>query len=335
MDLERGIQSADGHLVEHLHRGRDDAACDDGTCRARSVLDVCEDRDEGAHVLREGKQSQPDLRDDPDGPLAADDERDAVISREIGDLAAELNALAGRENELDAEHVIGHGAVAQRVRASGVRGDVAADGRDALARRIRGEEQTDVARRRGDREVRHAGLDHRDPRDRIDRNDPPHACRRYDDRVGAGDRPAGETRARAARDDARALGARRAHDLSDFLGRARENDRGRRAAIEPGVVFPHEEILRTPEDVLVATDLDEAPHQRARRCSVHLRILSRVGAGSGCGVDWVSSCLPRCDLAPRTELELPQDVLDVPLGCALADHKLLGDLLIGEAGRDQ
>src|SRR5207249_9306170 len=50
------------------------------------------------------------------------------------------------------------------------------------------------------------------------------------------------------------------------------------------------------------------------------------GCGSGCGVDWVSSRLPRCDLASRTELELPQDVLDVPLGCALADDKLLGDL---------
>jgi hypothetical protein len=41
--------------------------------------------------------------------------------------------------------------------------------------------------------------------------------------------------------------------------------------------------------------------------------------------------VPRCDLASRTEFEFPQNVLDVPLGGALANHEFLGDLLIRQA----
>src|SRR2546430_4108382 len=44
--LECGVQCADGHPVEHLHRGRDHAARDDRARRAGAVLDVREDRDE-------------------------------------------------------------------------------------------------------------------------------------------------------------------------------------------------------------------------------------------------------------------------------------------------
>src|SRR5256885_9969548 len=51
-------------------------------------------------------------------------------------------------------------------------------------------------------EIRNARLDHRDPRDRVDRNDPAEPRRRYDDRVRACDRPAGETGARATWNDA-------------------------------------------------------------------------------------------------------------------------------------
>jgi hypothetical protein len=35
-------------------------------------------------------------------------------------------------------------------------------------------------------------------------------------------------------------------------------------AIEPRVVFPHEEVLGTPEDIVIAANLLESPNQRTR-----------------------------------------------------------------------
>jgi len=136
------------------------------------MLDVREDRDEGADILGEGKEAKPDLRDDADRALAADDERDAVVPRQVRDLAAEAHGLARRHNELDSEHVIGHRPVPQGVRTTRVRRDVPTDRRDALARRVGSEKESVLLCRDAYGEIGNARLDHGETPDRIDRNDP-------------------------------------------------------------------------------------------------------------------------------------------------------------------
>ena len=80
-----------------------------------------------AYVLGQGKQAQPDLGNDPEGPLAPHDERYAIKTREVRDRATEPSYLAAREDELDPEDVLHHRTVPQRVRAARVRADVPAD----------------------------------------------------------------------------------------------------------------------------------------------------------------------------------------------------------------
>ena len=46
------------------------------------------------------------------------------------------------------------------------------------------------------------------------------------------------------------------------------------------------------------------------------------------------ACL-RDRLAAAANAQFLQDVVYVPLGCAQADHQLIGDLLVGLAGREQ
>src|SRR5439155_25346984 len=189
--------------------------------------------------------------------FAAHNERDAVIAREVHDRATETRDLAARQDELDPEHVIGHRAIAEGMRAASIGAGVPADGGYFLARGVGSEEK--AVRSRGDAhsEIGHARLNDRNARRPVDRDDAAETRGRDDDGVRACDRPARKTGSRAPRHDWRAGGASRLHDRRDLLRRTRHSDRGRRAPIEPGVVFPHEEILGPPEHVLRTTYLLE------------------------------------------------------------------------------
>ena len=203
--VERRVHRLDRRAVEHLHRGRHDAARDDLARGARARLDVAKQGDERACVLREGEQAHPRLRDDAECSLAADDEWDTVVSRQVGGASSEDRDLAVGEDHLDAENVIGDRAVAKRVGTAGVRADVPADRRHALARRVRREEEAGLARRGADLQVGDAGLDERGLADGVDREDPPESRCRHDHRAAARDRSAGETGSRAARHDRDAI----------------------------------------------------------------------------------------------------------------------------------
>ena len=288
MNVERRVQRSDRHVIEHLHRGRHDTARDDRARRSRSAVDVGKDGDERPHVLGEGEQPQPDLRDDPERALAADDQRHAVVSRKIRGRPAESRDLAVRQNHLDPEHVVDHRAVSEGVRTARVGPDVPADGGDPLARGIGSEEESRLSRGDADREVRNAGLHDRHPRRRVDRDDAPEAHRRYDDRPRARDRPSGEPRPRSARHDRRARVVRRLHDCGHLIRTSRNGDRTRRMAIETRVVLPDQEILGPPKDVVVAADLLEPKDKRRRRSGCHRRGgagwhgVARWRGGAGC-----------------------------------------------------
>ena len=157
-------------------------------------------------------------------------------------------------------------AVAQRVRATGVVADVAADRRAALARRIGAEQQAVRRQRVGERQVHHARLDERGPGLGVDLEDAPQPCGGDDD-AARRDRAAGESGARSARDQ-RHLGARaRGHDSGGLGGRAGCRDERRGGPIEPGVVFVHQQIRGVVEEMAAADDGGQLVREltRARR----------------------------------------------------------------------
>ena len=89
-------------------------------------------------VLRIGRQPDPNLGDDRQRALAADQQADQIEPGRIVD-RSELDDRAVGQHGFQAEHVVDGHAVLERVRAAGVGGHVAADRAGALARRIGGE----------------------------------------------------------------------------------------------------------------------------------------------------------------------------------------------------
>ena len=73
----------------------------------------------------------------PERALGADHERGEVVAgRALGRAAAEAHDLAVGEHDRHAEHVVARDAVLDAADAAGVGGDVAADRRDPVARRV-------------------------------------------------------------------------------------------------------------------------------------------------------------------------------------------------------
>ena len=115
--------------------------------------------------------------------------------------------------------------------AAGVHRDVAADGAGELRGRIGGVEEALRTDRLRNREIGHAGLDPRIAVGEIDLEDAAHLGQRDDDRVLLRDRAARERGPGAARHDIDLLVAAEPHDARDLLGRARQRDRERQAAV--------------------------------------------------------------------------------------------------------
>ena len=272
--VERRVHRLDRRAVEHLHRGRHDAARDDLARRACARLDVAEQRDERACVLGEGKQAHPRLGDDAECPFTADDEWDAVVAGEVRGGSSEDRDLAVGEDHLDAEDVIGDRAVAKRVRTAGVRADVPADRRHALARRVRREEEAGLARRGADLEVGDAGLHQRRLADGVDREHPPEPRRDYDHRAAARDRSTRQTGSRTARHDRDAIARSGLHTCGNLLSGPGDHDGDGRMAIEARVVLEHAQVVALPENVLEAADRDELGNETLRRGQAALRLVS-------------------------------------------------------------
>ena len=132
----------------------------------------------------------------------------------------------------------------QAVRAAGVGGDVPADRAGLLRGRIGRVVQAEVVHRAGQVEVQHAGLDPRDPADRIDLEHAVHLRRDDDDRVAEGRRAAGEAGAAPPRHERPAVPPRDAHRGRDRVGRLRPAHRERVALRDAGVARVQRELER-------------------------------------------------------------------------------------------
>src|SRR5262249_26188216 len=135
------LDRLDDQTIHHLERGRYDAGGDDAGDRAARALDGVEDGEERAPAFGAADQPGRRTRHDAEGALATYDQSHQVVAGQVLHRTAELYDLAARQDQLDAEDVVGRDPVLERVRAAGVLGDVAADRARGLARRIRRVEQ--------------------------------------------------------------------------------------------------------------------------------------------------------------------------------------------------
>ena len=183
-------------LIHHLQRSRHHAGGDDRADGLRAIVDageVHQHRADHRWVLR---QPHAHLGGDAAHALAADERAAQVVAVRLGFVATQLRDLAVGQHDFEPEHVRGRHSVGQAMRPTGVVGDVAADRAALLAAGIGSEVQPVRRQLPGEIEVEHAGLDPRQPVDRIDREHPVHL--RGDDHDGVVERrgPTGQARCR-------------------------------------------------------------------------------------------------------------------------------------------
>src|SRR5262249_54048345 len=125
--------------VQHLQGGRYNPGADDVADRVGGVVHGLEDAQQRAVSLRVARDADPDLGDDAEGALRADDDAGQVVAGVVLGRAAGLDDLAVGQDDLHAQDVVDRDAVLEGVRPAGVGGDVAADGTRPLAGRVGGE----------------------------------------------------------------------------------------------------------------------------------------------------------------------------------------------------
>ena len=179
--------------------------------------------------------------------------------------AAEFDDFAGGEDGFEAEDVVGRHAVFQAMRATGIEGDVAADGADGLARRIGRVVETVGRDGEGHGGVDHARLDDGEALGGIDAEDAVEAVERDDETAGNGRGTTGKTRAAAAGDEGNFFGVAESDECDDLGLGFRDGDGERRGA-ESGeaVALVSGELRGAGEHARGRQNLAEAP-QEARR----------------------------------------------------------------------
>jgi hypothetical protein len=165
-------------------------------------------------------------RDHTERPLRADQQVLQVVAGDVlARPAADVNELAWSEHDLEAGHPRAGHAVLQRVRAAGVRRDVAADLRLLRGARVRPEEQAVLAREAPHVARAHTGLRIDPPQRRLELAHAAQALERDDDTTSHRHRAAEQPSAAAACDDRHVVRVAPAHDFGDLSRIAREHDR--------------------------------------------------------------------------------------------------------------
>ena len=156
--MDEVFGGTDRQVVHHLQAAGDDTGRDDVTHGAAGLFHRVEGRQQHLGHLRLGQQLDRHLGDDAKHALGAGEQRQQVETRCIQGIAAEGHELAFDGEDVDLEQVMHGQAVLQAVHATGIFGDVAADGAGDLRGRVGGVIQVEGRGGLGDRQVAHAGL---------------------------------------------------------------------------------------------------------------------------------------------------------------------------------
>ena len=258
------LDGVDRQLVEDLDRRRLEARGDDLGDRVAGGVEVVEDREQRLGDRGHGGQLDRDLGRDAEHTLASGEEPDEVVAVGIDRGPSEVEQLALRRHDDEAQDVPRRRAVAEAVGASGVVRDVAADRAGLLRRGVGRVEQAMLCACGGQVDVDHAGLDAREAVLGVDLQHVLHARGREHDAAFDRRRAAGQAGPRAARDDRDPGAMQDAHGARRLVGRARQED-------QLGTLTQHREpvglvghAVRGPVDDTRLTDdraqlVDQAP----------------------------------------------------------------------------
>ena len=166
--MDEVLGGADRQVVHHLQAAGDDAGGDDVADRTTGLLHRVEGSEQHLGHLRLGQQFDRDFGDDAEHAFGAGEQRQQVEARRVQGVGAERHALAFDGEDVHLEQVMHGQPVFQAVHATGVLGDVAADGTGDLRRGVRCVIQIEGSRGLGDRQVAYTGLDAGEAPSRVD-----------------------------------------------------------------------------------------------------------------------------------------------------------------------
>ena len=197
--LGKGLDQPRGGLVHHLKACGNDARGDQCSDGIAGIADVGKAGHEAAGHGGPRHQPHRDLGREGEHTLGADHQCQQVQAWCIGGQAAELHRFAGRSVAAHAQHVVQGQAVLEAMHATGVLGDVAADGAGNLAGGIGRVVQPERGRRLGDGQVAHARLHGGRAATTVDTQDAVELGHREQHAAGMGQGTAGQASARAPR----------------------------------------------------------------------------------------------------------------------------------------
>ena len=258
----RLLQRLRDQLIHHLERGRHDAGGDDIAHRPAGLFHAGEHAQEGLERRGSFGEAHQRASHDAEHAFRADAGATQVVAAHL--LAAvrldtePLNRAVG-QHHLVAEHVVGGDAVFQRVRPSGVGGNVAADRAGRLARRIGGVKQTVLFRIAGDPGVHAAGLDQSPAVSRIDVQHAVHPREGDHDTTINRQHGAAQARAGPARDDGQIQFGTQANNRGHFPRRLGQHNGGGEVFLEGvGVALVNDKFLFVGEHGIVTDNFNQA-----------------------------------------------------------------------------
>ena len=130
------FDGADGGVIHHLERGRNDAGCDDAGDRTRRVVQTVEVGKECSHRLRQRHEPHPHIGRDTEATFRADKKSQQVVSLSVTIRIAETPNVPVGQYDVECNDMIECDAVLEAVRPTGVLRDIAADGTHRLTGRI-------------------------------------------------------------------------------------------------------------------------------------------------------------------------------------------------------
>ena len=260
---ERVLHRLDGELVDHFHGRRHQAARNDRRHRRGGLIDLVEHREHGLDGSRLAEVPHDDLGCDAEGAFGADEHAGQVVAQRLARATAQPHDLAVGHDDLEAQNVIDRHAVLQRVRPTGVVGDVSPDGAGLLAGGIRRVVEALGTDRPRQVEIDQPGLDHRDLVVVVHLEHAIHPHQRQDDAALGGQTAAGETGAGAAGHERQSLAAGEADDRRHLLGRRGEHDKVRQRAEEREAIrLVHQELVGLREHAARTHDALELTAER-------------------------------------------------------------------------
>ncbi len=253
-------------LVHHLHRGGNDAGSDDpahGVCRVGHRREGQQQRPHRRRILRE---ADGDLGGDTERALTADERPAQIEARLVRSDVAEGHAFAGDQHDLDGGDMGVGDPVGKAMRAARVVRDVAADGADLLARRVRGEVESERAEMFAQVEIDDARLDPCDAVLGVDLENSVHLRHRDHDRSAERNGTAGKAGSGPSGDHGPVVASRHLHHGLDLSRRFGEHDRPGDATVEHrGVVTEQRSLGAVVANAIGGEGGPKICHQRVGR----------------------------------------------------------------------